>query len=110
MSTETNTLACLLTDAQMTARRILARDALLAHVAECRLNDLELIVEFADAQEIRSEVERFIELEKQCCGFLSFAVSPPGGRLTVRIEGPAGSQPVLRLLADALSAGQMGVA
>lgn len=105
MVTESNALSCSLTDAEMTTRRILARKALLSHVTDYRLNELELLVEFANAEEIRSAVERFIELEQQCCGFLSFALSPPGGRLTVRIEGPEGSQPILRLFVEALCPG-----
>ena len=97
-------LVCSLTNAQMRERRTSARAALLSRVADCRLQDRELVVEFVDAEKIRPEVETFVEFERQCCGFLSFSITSAGDRLTLRIEGPEGSQPVLGLLAEGISA------
>lgn len=100
---ESSELACSLSDEEMRARRTIARTVLLARVIDCRLRGRELELDFADSQEIRADVERFLNLERQCCEFLSFSVSPPGTALTVRIVGPDGSQSVLKLLAESMS-------
>lgn len=100
---ESSELACSLSDEEMRARRTIARTVLLARVTDCRLRGRELELDFEDTQEVRADVERFLNLERQCCGFLSFSISPPGKALTVRIVGPEGSQSVLKLLAEGMS-------
>ncbi len=106
MTTDTNDsieLACSLTDAELRERRAMMRKALLPHVVDCRLRGLELARVFSNVEASRSEVEQFVDLERQCCGFLTFTISPPGEKLTLNIEGPEGSQSTLKVLAEAAS-------
>ncbi len=79
------------------------RKALLPHVLDSRLSGLELVLEFSNFDVLRSTVEQFVELERQCCEFLTFAISPPGEKLTLKIEWPEGAQSTLREFAEAAS-------
>lgn len=106
MTADTNDaidLACSLTDAELRERRSMARKALLPHVVDCRLSGLELTMVFSNVEALRSELEQFVDLERQCCGFLTFTISPPGEKLTLNIEGPEGSQSILKEFAEAAS-------
>ena len=106
MRTNTNDsieLACSLTDTELRERRAMMRKALLPHVVDCRLRGLELAMVFSNVEALRSEVEQFVDLERQCCGFLTFTISPPGEKLTLNIEGPEGSQSTLEVFAEATS-------
>ncbi len=106
MRTNTNDsieLACSLTETELRERRAMMRKALLPHVVDCRLSGLELAMVFSNVEALRSEVEQFVDLERQCCGFLTFTISPPGENLTLNIEGPEGSQSTLKVLAEAAS-------
>ena len=101
-SNDSPVLACSLTDAEVSERRAAARARLLPHVLDCRLNGLELLMEFPDVGALRSELETFVDIERQCCGFLDFAISSSGEKLTIRVAGPEGSQSTLQLFADAV--------
>lgn len=106
MTSDTNDsieLACSLTDAELRERRAMIRKALLPHVVDCRLSGLELAMDFSNVEAVRSDVEQFVDLERQCCGFLTFTISPPGEKLTLNIEGPEGSQSTLKVFAEAAS-------
>ena len=79
----------------------MVRKELLADVVECRLTGRQLVLEFREA--VRSNVEQFVDLERQCCGFVTFTISPPGEKLTLNVEGPEGAESTLSALAEALS-------
>ena len=96
-------VACSLTDVKLRERRAMARKVLLPHVIDCRLTGLKLALVFSDLEALRSDVEQFVELERQCCGFLTFTISPPGEKLTLNIEGPEGSLPTLKIFVEAAS-------
>ena len=98
-------LACSLTDAELRERRAMMRKALVPHIVDCRLTGCELVLEFSNSQALRSKVEQFVDLERQCCGFLAFTLSPPGEKLTLKIEGPEGTQSTLSMFAEAISRG-----
>ena len=36
----------------------------------------------------RAELERLVELERDCCAFLDFAVEPEGADVVLRVSGP----------------------
>ena len=59
-----------------------------------------LKLSFPDTPPLRSHVETFIDLERQCCGFLSFAVTRIDAHLVVTIEGSADSQRMIDMFAD----------
>lgn len=106
MTADTNDsieLACSLTNAELSERQALARQALLPHVVDSRLTGCELTLSFSNLEALRSEVEQFVDLERQCCESLKFTISPPGERLRVKIEGPEGAQSTLSMFANAIS-------
>ncbi len=97
--------SCSLSDNGRADRRALMRKSLLPHVANCELDGRTLSMAFANRAGLRSDLEAFVDLERQCCGFLSFSVSSQENRLMLTIEGPAGSESTLHLFADAARAG-----
>jgi len=96
-------IACSLTDEEFQARRAAAREALLPHILETKELECGLKLTFPDNDTLRSNVESFVCLERQCCGFLTFAVTPPEVGLTVTIKGPPEAQATLDLLATAVA-------
>ena len=92
---ETDALACTLTDEEYKKRRTQMRQKLLPHVVRSSLEAFELTLEFTENKAIRNSVEGFVALERQCCSFLTFNVSPPGQGLLLVITGPEGSQSTL---------------
>lgn len=97
-------IACTLTDAQFRERRVLIRKTVLAHVVKRHRNKSGITLTFPCEDAIRSQVENFVDLERQCCGFLTFTLSPQGGDLELLIEAPEAGQQMLDQLADAVSA------
>jgi hypothetical protein len=49
-----------------------------------------------------AEVGRWIDAERECCAFLTFAVERNGDELWLQVGGPPGSEPVLDGLLAAL--------
>ncbi|MGI9285548.1 MAG: hypothetical protein ACR2P1_09175 [Pseudomonadales bacterium] len=96
-------LACSLTHAELRERRAMMRKLLLPYVVDYRLAGRELALEFSMLRALRSKIEQFVELERQCCGFLTFTISPSGEKLTLKIEGPEGVQSTLNAFAEAAS-------
>ncbi len=94
-------LACSLTDTQMRERRTMARKTLLQYVVDGRLSGRELVLTFSDADGLRSNLDQFVELERGCCGFLSFTISAPGQTLSLKINAPEGAQSTLEAFAAA---------
>ena len=43
----------------------------------------------------RAELERLVELERDCCAFLDFAVEPDGSEVVLRVSGPPEAAPTL---------------
>ncbi len=86
-------IACSLNDKQFSKRREMLRNALFNHVVYVRRLERGLKLDFEESSERRAAVEQVIDLEKQCCGFLSFTISPPGEGLSLSIEGPLEAQP-----------------
>lgn len=94
--------ACSLTDEEFRARRELARKSLLPHIFETKKLESGLKVTFLETDMIRSRVETFVSLERQCCGFLTFTVTPPEEGLTLTIEGPPEAEVTLEMFAAAV--------
>jgi len=54
------------------------------------------VLKFDDCKVVRSEVNDFVALERQCCGFLNFTISSPEEVLSLSITGPDGSQDTIK--------------
>ncbi|MDA0229873.1 MAG: hypothetical protein O3B21_06760 [Proteobacteria bacterium] len=94
-------ITCSLTDEEFRERRAMARKDLLPHILDGERMDSGLRLTFADSVALRSRVESFIRLERQCCGFLTFTLAPPIDGLILTIEGPPEAQITLDRFADA---------
>ncbi len=105
MSEPTNSseIACSLTDDEFRERRAMARKFLIPHIIKTeKLASGGLRLTFPDTDALRSRVDTFVSLERQCCGFLAFAVTPPDEGLSLTIEGPPEGLPTLELIAAAV--------
>ena len=90
MTDQANTaeIACSLSDEEMRERRTLARKTMIPHIIESRTVEGGLELHFTESPEVRSDVELFISLERECCGFLTFSLTQPVDGLKLTIEGP----------------------
>src|SRR3954452_8482096 len=97
-------IACTLTAAEMPARRAemaaIARDLLSADVRETHA-----VLRFGPAAATRERVAAFMAAESRCCAFLRMALREDPDTLTLTIDGPAASDPVVSELVAAVTAG-----
>ncbi len=92
-----NNMVCTLNDRDFNEREQYVRKALLPYVVNIevtdakasRTTDLPLGVKliFSESSELRNQVESFVAMESQCCGFLTFTITPPEEGLMLMIEG-----------------------
>ncbi len=87
--------ACSLTDEAIRARRTLARKTLIPHIIDTQTIEGGLSLRFPESAEVRSNVELFVSLERECCGFLTFSITPPDDGLTLTIAGPPAAAAVV---------------
>ena len=59
---------------------------------------------FRSAAGLKQEIEEFVRLEQQCCGFLTFTLTTGKEGLDLHIQGDANSAAVLDMFVDALEA------
>ena len=95
-------IACSLTDDEFKKRRAMARKYLVPHIIKTERLASGLRLSFHESADLRSRVDTFVNLERQCCGFLTFAVTPPDGGLSVTIQGPPEAQSMLEMFAEAV--------
>ncbi len=95
-------VACSLTDAESRERRLLARGTLFPHITTAEKIATGLKLTFPNSDVVRSNLEEFVSLERQCCGFLTFDISPSEQGLVLTIDGPAEAQATLQKFAVAL--------
>jgi len=94
-------IACTLSGAERPARRaemtVIARDLVSAetHAAHA-------VVRLRPAAGTRERVAAFVAAESRCCAFLRMQLREDPDALTLTIDGPAGSEPVVRELVAAL--------
>jgi hypothetical protein len=98
-------VACTLTEAEMPARRaemaVIARDLLSAHTQAARG-----VLRFRPGRDTRTRLAAFVAAERRCCSFLRLELRDDPDALTLIVEGPAGSEPIVReLLAGFSGAG-----
>jgi len=94
---------CSLTDEEFQERRALARESLLPHITETRKLESGLELTFPETDTLRASAEAFVALERQCCGFLTFTITPPDQGLALTIEGPPEAQATLEMLTLAVA-------
>jgi len=89
-------VACTLTNDETRARRALFRKSILSKVNGVSRIKNGLNMSFADAPQIRADVQEFIRLEQGCCGFLTFDLTPEPAQatapLSLTISGPEDAQ------------------
>ncbi len=96
-------IACSLTDDEFRKRRAMARKYLIPHIIKTERLDSGLRLSFRETDALRSRVDTFVNLERQCCDFLTFAVTPPDRGLSVTIQGPPEAQATLEMFAASLT-------
>lgn len=96
-------IACSLTDEEFRERRAMAREFLLPHIVGTEKLESGLRVTFPETDTLRSNVETFVRLERQCCEFLTFTITPPDQGLTVTIEGPPEARATIDMFAAAIA-------
>ena len=69
-------------------RRKFVRESLIPKILETEKSATGLQLVFEDTDSVRSDVELFVELESQCCGFLNFEIASRSEGLVLTIEGP----------------------
>jgi len=69
-------IACSLNDDEFHKRRALSREYFRNSVISLKRSELTLSLKFKQTPTLRTDIESFIELEQQCCGFLTFTISP----------------------------------
>lgn len=83
--------ACSLTEGEFRDRRALARQTILPHVKKSvRMAD-GIKLTFNASGPAREKIQEFVDLESQCCGFLTFTVNriTAGSKLELTITAPA---------------------
>ncbi len=91
----TTELACSLNDEEHRERRKFVRQALLPKILRTEKTASGLLLIFNKTEDLKSDVELFIELERQCCRFLHFDLKSGDTELLLTIEGPAEAKAVL---------------
>ncbi len=99
-------VACSLSDQELRNRRALARRTVMPRLKSWKRIQGGLVLTFAGDENLRSDLETFVRLERQCCGFLEFLISAdaaePLAPIEVRIEGGAGAAATIEMFAEAL--------
>ena len=98
---ETADVACSLNDDAFRRRREMARRLLGPHLVGTEKLASGIRLSFSETLGLRAQIERFVSLERQCCGFLTFTIGPPSPELTLTIEGPPEARETLALFVAA---------
>ena len=97
---KTTELACSLNEEEHPDRRKFVRQSLIPKILQTEkiASGLQLI--FENTESLRSDVELFVELESQCCGFLNFEITSRSEGLVLTIEGPPEASELLSTFID----------
>ena len=98
--------ACSLNDSEFHERRALGRRTLLPQVTASKRIQDGLILTFVGDEFLRSDLETFVSLERQCCGFLEFTISSdiagPDSPIELRIVGRPEAAATIEMFAQAV--------
>jgi len=90
-------VACLLTDSQLQERRREILEKARSAVIEIKELDNGFAYQFSSGGSRLTELAKLVELEHQCCPFLTFriTVEPGDGPIWLELTGPAGTKDFL---------------
>jgi hypothetical protein len=95
-------IACTLSEAEMPARR--AEMALIAQdVVSAEARAARGVLRLRPGAQTRERVAAFVEAESRCCSFLRMELRDDPDALTLTVEGPPGSEPVVHELVAAFT-------
>jgi len=101
------TVSCSLNGAEFHERRTLARRTLLPKVTAGRRIEDGLMLTLNGGPSLRSELETFVSLERQCCEFLKFTISEKvdesRSQIELRITGEPEAAATIEIFAQAMS-------
>lgn len=69
-------VACSLNEDDFRKRRSYARQKLIPKISKVERIENGLIFHFNAEKQLEADIDTFVELERQCCGFLTFTVFP----------------------------------
>ena len=97
-------LTCSLNELERGERLTWFRQTLLPVAAKGHEIDDGVQILFAKSDAVRSQIEAFISLERNCCGFANFEIAddPADQYILLNVTGSAKAQGVIRKIADAL--------
>jgi hypothetical protein len=89
-------IVCTLTESELQERRRTVLDAIRSKAV-----DVQSIVDgyaysFISSPEVLAQLTQLIELERQCCQFLTFKlIVAPGQPITLEVSGPTAAKPII---------------
>jgi len=98
--------SCSLNDTDFHERRAVARRTLIPQVTASKRIQNGLILTFIGGEPLRTELETFVSLERQCCEFLKFTISrdteEPHSQIELRISGQPEAAATIEIFARAV--------
>ena len=90
-------IACTLTEAEMRERRRTILDAFRVAVLDVTPLPLGYAYRFEPTSEVLTQLVRLVDLERQCCPFLTFKIIIESGNQPIRLEitGPPEAEPII---------------
>ncbi len=102
-TSKTVELACSLNEEEYRERRRFVRESLIPKIQQSWKTESALKLTFENTETLKSDVELFVELESQCCGFLNFEITSGEEGLLLTIEGPPEASDVLSKFTSGLT-------
>ena len=95
MSTDRYPIACSLTEAQLAERRRTVLDSIRNDVVRVVRLPLGYAYDFPDSSEMLERVQQLVELDRGCCGFLTFEIHRTDSAVRLEITGPTTVIPII---------------
>ncbi len=107
MPETTTEMACSLDQKALRNRTLMFRERLLPQALQINRTGDGLHIVFVNGPALRDELQTFIALERECCGFLDFELTEDLGesRLLLDVTGPVAAQAVLDQMQSVLASG-----
>lgn len=94
---DSDAVYCTLTSEDQRTRRSEVRATIVPHVTGVTTLADGLQIEFGLHKGLRDLVQEFVLLERGCCSFLTFTLSPPMEELALLIQGPPDASRVIEM-------------
>jgi hypothetical protein len=100
-------VSCSLNDEEFRERRALARRTLIPKIASYERTGDVLFYTCHQSSGLRQAIENFVQLEQQCCSFLTFEIIDDDDQpVALRISGPPEASATIDIFAAAVEAGR----